>query len=123
MQEALIWLYAGTAVLLFVHEVDSGYWKEWELFRMPGGPGFFMLLHIPVFFLFFAGLVLLVRENYWGKIASLVLAAGSVGGFTIHTVFIAKGDKRFEGIVSRGIIWMMLFSGIALGALTIALMG
>ncbi|NPV03103.1 MAG: hypothetical protein HPY53_17155 [Brevinematales bacterium] len=122
MQEVLIWLYIATAVLLFVHEVDSGYWKEWELFRMPGGPGFFMILHIPVFFLFFAGLVLLVRGNYWGMIASLVLAAGSIGGFTIHTIFIAKGDRRFGGVVSRGILWLMLFSGITLGAITILLL-
>jgi hypothetical protein len=33
MSEALFWLYLTNAVLLINHEIDSAYWKEWELFH------------------------------------------------------------------------------------------
>ncbi len=30
-------LYLANATLLVVHELDSVFWREWELFRLPGG--------------------------------------------------------------------------------------
>ncbi|MHA1463081.1 MAG: DUF6713 family protein, partial [Candidatus Heimdallarchaeota archaeon] len=30
----MFWLYMVNAVLLILHEIDSAYWKEWELFKM-----------------------------------------------------------------------------------------
>jgi hypothetical protein len=36
----------GNAVLLITHEIDSAYWHEWELFRLPGGIQLFLMLHI-----------------------------------------------------------------------------
>jgi len=33
---AMFWLYMVNAVLLILHEIDSAYWKEWELFKMRG---------------------------------------------------------------------------------------
>ena len=29
--------YFVNSVLLIVHEIDSAYWEEWNLFRLPGG--------------------------------------------------------------------------------------
>lgn len=37
MPDLLLWLYLTNAVLLINHEIDSAYWKEWDLFRFPGG--------------------------------------------------------------------------------------
>ena len=34
MFELLFWLYLVNAVLLITHEIDSAYWKEWELFKL-----------------------------------------------------------------------------------------
>ena len=36
MTDLLVWLYLTNAVLLINHEIDSAYWKEWELFKLPG---------------------------------------------------------------------------------------
>jgi hypothetical protein len=36
------------AILLINHEIDSAYWKEWELFKLPGGIGGFLILHFPM---------------------------------------------------------------------------
>ena len=33
---ALFWTYLADLTLLVVHEIDSAYWKEWELFHLPG---------------------------------------------------------------------------------------
>lgn len=30
-------LYLLNFALLFTHEIDSAYWKEWDLFGIPGG--------------------------------------------------------------------------------------
>ena len=37
MEDILFWVYLANAVLLIVHEIGSAYWKEWDLFRLPGG--------------------------------------------------------------------------------------
>jgi hypothetical protein len=37
METALFWCYLINSVLLITHEIESAYWKEWELFRLPGG--------------------------------------------------------------------------------------
>jgi hypothetical protein len=33
MADLLFWLYLVNSVLLINHEIDSAYWKEWDLFR------------------------------------------------------------------------------------------
>ena len=30
-------LYVVNATLLICHQIDSAYWREWELLRVPGG--------------------------------------------------------------------------------------
>jgi hypothetical protein len=45
MFDLLTWIYLVNATLLIVHEIDSAYWKEWELFKLPGGAGGFVILH------------------------------------------------------------------------------
>jgi len=44
----LFWLYLVNAILLINHEIDSAFWKEWELFKLPGGIGGFLILHFPI---------------------------------------------------------------------------
>jgi hypothetical protein len=34
-------LYLLNAALLFTHEIDSAFWKEWDLIGIPGGIKFF----------------------------------------------------------------------------------
>jgi hypothetical protein len=44
----LFWIYMINAILLISHEIDSAYWKEWELFKLPGGIGVFWLHFVPL---------------------------------------------------------------------------
>ncbi len=80
----LFWIYLINAVMLIVHEIDSAYWKEWKLFKIPGGHSGFLLLHIPLIFLVLYGLVLVREEAFGGLIISLLLGLGGVFAFSIH---------------------------------------
>jgi len=100
MFEVLFWLYLVNSVLLINHEIDSAYWKEWDLFGLPGGITGFLILHLPLVFLVLYGLILVFEQTFAGLIFSLLLSIGGLFAFTIHTVFIKKGRSEFKVPVS-----------------------
>jgi hypothetical protein len=51
MWDLLICPYLVNATLLINHEIDSAYWREWELFHLPGAVTDFILIHLPVVFI------------------------------------------------------------------------
>jgi hypothetical protein len=122
MSEILFWLYLTNAVLLIVHEMDSVYWKEWDLFGLGGGGTGFLALHLPLLFLGLYGLVLVFQRTLAGLIFSLVLSLAGLGGFAIHTYFIRKGHKEFTTPLSLFILWGMLIVSLAQIIVTIFLL-
>ncbi len=120
--EALFWLYLVNAVLLINHEIDSAYWKEWELFGLPGGVSGFLLLHLPLLFLVLYGLVLVFQRTLAGLIFSLLLSAGGLFAFSIHTYFLRRGREEFRAPVSLVILGATLAVSLVQGALTVALL-
>ena len=50
MPEILFWVYLTNSVLLINHEIDSAYWEEWDLFKLPGGLTLFLIVHYTVAF-------------------------------------------------------------------------
>ena len=121
MFEFLFWLYLANAVLLITHEIDSAYWKEWELFKLPGGSTGFILLHLPLVFLILWGLVLVFQRSFAGLILSLILSLGGIFAFTIHTVFIKKGRNEFNVPVSLFLLTATLLVSLVQAACTIYL--
>lgn len=119
MQETLLWLYLANAVFLILHEIDSAYWKEWELFGLPGGPAGFLLLHIPLLFLVLYGLLPVARQLPSGLWFSLALGAGGILAFGIHTVYLKKGKPQFDVPVSK----FILAATLALSAAQIMVAG
>ena len=122
MFEALSWIYLSNAVLLIVHEIDSAYWKEWDLFKLPGGITGFLIIHFPLVFLVLYGLTLVNQHSSAGLIFSLVLSFAGVFAFTIHTFFIRKGRNEFKVPVSLFILVATLVVSLAQAAITIYLM-
>jgi hypothetical protein len=112
MYEILLGIYILNATLLIVHEVDSAYWKEWELFKLPGGEGFFLILHIFLFILVLLGLVWLDQRNTAGLIISLILSLAGITAFTIHSWFIRKGHQEFNTRISQFILISTLLVSI-----------
>lgn len=115
MHQLHIYVYILNLALLFAHEIESAYWKEWELFRIPGGVQLFVLLHIPLLMAALVGLVLLREAERSGVIISMVLAAAGVFAFSIHTFFILRGRREFTLPVSLFLLAAILAASLAQG--------
>ena len=108
MDTLLLWLYLANSVLLINHEIDSGYWKEWELFKLPGGIAGFLLLHFPLLFVILWGLILISRHSSWGLVFSLLVCLGGLFAFAVHTYFLRKGRAEFSKPISKFILIAIL---------------
>ena len=115
MWDILLGLYLVNAVLLIVHEIDSAYWKEWELFRLPGGIGFFVLLHIPLVGAVLWGLLEVYDRTAAGLVFAFVLAGAGIFAFCIHMLFMGKGHPEFKTPVSVGVLIATLLVSVGLG--------
>ena len=113
----LFWLYLFNAILIINHEIESAYWKEWELFKLPGGISFFLILHFPILFIILLGLHLVYNKSYGGLIISLILGCGGLFAFGIHTFFIKRGHESFNLPISS----FMLRGTLALSIIQIIL--
>ena len=122
MSEFLFWVYLVNSVLLINHEIDSAYWKEWDLFGLPGGIAGFLILHLPLLFLILYGLVLVSQQSFVGLIFSLVLAIGGIFAFSIHMSFIKKGRNEFRTPISLSILIATLAVSLVQAGLTICLL-
>jgi hypothetical protein len=122
MWDILLWVYLINAVLLILHEIDSAYWKEWELFRLPGGVTGFLLVHIPILLLVLYGLVLVSQRTLAGLILSLILGFAGVFAFSIHTYFIRRGRDEFKSPISLAILAATLAVSLVQVAVTACLL-
>lgn len=120
MADALFWIYLINATLLILHEMDSAYWHEWELLRLPGGVGGFLLLHIPLLVPALYGLALVWRGAPAGLALSLALSLAGMFAFALHMVFIRRGREEFKTPVSLGILAATLLASLVQAALTLA---
>jgi len=119
MSDFLFWLYLTNAVFLINHEIDSAYWKEWELFKLPGGIAAFLIVHLPLLFLILCGLVLVYQQTITGLLFSLILSCGGIFAFLIHTYFIKKGCKEFKAPISLFILRAMFIISLVQLCLTV----
>ena len=121
MWDILFWVYLINAVFLILHEIDSAYWKEWELFRLPGGVTSFLLVHIPILLLVLYGLVLVSQRTFAGLGLSLILGFAGVFAFSIHAYFIRRGRDEFKSPISVAILVATLVLSLVQIAITIYL--
>ena len=122
MWTTLFWIYLVNAVLLIDHEIDSAYWKEWDLFGLKGGVGGFLLLHVPLLGVILYGLVLVERQMVAGLVFSLLLSTGGLFAFCIHTYFLRQGRAEFKTPVSQSILFATLIASLVQGVMTIVLL-
>jgi hypothetical protein len=118
MQDVLFWLYFSNSVLLILHEIDSAYWKEWELFRLPWGQPGFLLLHVPILAAVLYGLILLREGCYLAQLLSLAVSLSGIFAFCIHSYFLKKGRSEFDTVTSKTILWIILAVSLVQAAIT-----
>ncbi len=109
-------LYLLNLALLFTHEIDSAYWREWILFRIPGGIQVFLVFNFLLLLAALYGFQEAERGSRAGRIFSVVLACAGSFAFTIHTYFIHSGHAEFTLPASRILLWLILAVSLAQAA-------
>ncbi|MDR1740096.1 MAG: hypothetical protein LBR45_05000 [Bacteroidales bacterium] len=109
----LIFFYILNVTLLLLHEIESGYEKEWEILKLPGKLTGFLLLHVPIIFLFFYGFYCIVEYPQTRGILSILAGITGFIPFLIHKVFVNK-KGHFDKTVSNIIIYGNMVSATVL---------
>jgi hypothetical protein len=118
MPSILFWLYITNLTLLILHEMDSTYWKERNLFHLPGGQPGFLLMHLPLWPLAIYGAVQVWLSTSAGTIYAVVVSLAGLIGFCLHTYFLRTGHPEFNTPISKVIIGgMLVFSLLQLGVI------
>lgn len=115
-------LYLLNMTVLFTHEIDSAYWKEWDLFGLGGGINVFLILNFVVILAAVYGYKKLMEETLTGYIYSLAIALSGIAAFCIHSYFLITGHPEFNTTVSKILLISILMISIIQGPLTISLL-
>jgi hypothetical protein len=111
LMSVLAMVYVINAVLLFLHEMESAYVKEWEILHLPGKITGFLLLHVPVIFVLFWGAIEVQNQSTTGFVIALVAGVGGLLPFVIHKLLVKK-KGYFDSGISNTIIFLNLSAGI-----------
>lgn len=106
-------LYLLNLALLATHEIDSAYWHEWEMLRLPGDIQFFLILNFLLLLFFFYGLVQVIQWARYARAFSYLLAGAGLFAFTVHLVFLVLGYPQFRSPVSVGLLAAIFALSIA----------
>jgi hypothetical protein len=112
-------LYFVNTILLFVHEEDSAYWREWDLFALPFGIQGFLLLDMVLIAAGLLGFRYLVQQRRIGLWFALAQAGCGVLAFVLHGVFILNGHPEFTLPVSELVLILILAVSIGEAILSI----
>lgn len=116
-------LYLLNLALLFTHEVDAAFWKEWEMFfgqkEALGGIQGFLVFNFVVLVVALWGFRQLVLGARRGYVFSLVLAAVGVLAFAIHSYYLLTGHPEFTVPASLVTFVLILIVSLAQGWLAI----
>jgi hypothetical protein len=108
-------LYLLNGAILLTHEIDSAYWKEWQLFGTGGGIQSFLAINFLMALAILVGLDQLVRGKRAGHVFSLVLAASGIFAFTVHTWFLSQGRPEFNLPASKIVLGATLIVSLVQG--------
>jgi uncharacterized membrane protein len=109
----LVFIYILNVTLLLLHEIESGYEKEWEVLKLPGKITGFLLLHIPIIFIFFYGLYCIIQYPQTKIIISIITGVSGFIPFLVHKIIVNK-KEYFNKPISKIIMTGNVFSGIIL---------
>ena len=94
--------YILNATLLLLHEIESGYAREWEILKLPGKITGFLLLHIPIILIPFYGLLEIYDQTQIGLVIGIITGIGGAVPFVVHKIFV-KSKEHFNETQAIGI--------------------
>ena len=102
------------------HQVDAAYWREWEMFGLPGGIQLFAAINVLLFAGLLACLPPILARTPAGFYCSLGIAACSGVILPIHAGFALAGFDQFHLPVSIVLIVATFLVSAAQAALTVS---
>ena len=104
--------YFWTMLLLILHQVDAAYWREWEMFHVPGGVQGFLVFNLTAITLVLVGYRHVLLATPRAVLYACVCAALGVGTCLIHVGFALAGLEQFHLPLSVAIIVLCLASAV-----------
>jgi len=114
-------IYAVNFTLFFLHEIDSAYWQEWNLFGIPGGIQLFLVINLAMFLAALYGYNRLLHHRGSGYVLSFIVSSAGISAFSIHSYFIGTGHPEFTLPTSEILlitIFILSFIQLICGVLT-----
>lgn len=108
--------YFWTMNFLILHQIDAAFWREWEMFFLPGGvQGYLAFNAVAISILLLGYKHVLIKSEKAGAFAKMCAALGALT-FFIHCGFALAGFEQFHFPASIvlivlclvGAIWMTL---------------
>jgi len=90
--------------LVMAHQADAAYWKEWEMFGLPGGIQLFTLFNVAAFLLLLWLFSAVIARQRTGLQGSFLIAGLSGVVLPIHAAFAFAGYAEFHLPVSIAVI-------------------
>lgn len=104
-REHRIRLYLWNLAVLGTHEIDSAFWREWDLFRMPWlGIQGFLVFNLAVLAIALAGFRRVVEGAPGARGFVLFLAGAGIFAAVVHSAFILAGFQEFTLPTSLGLL-------------------
>lgn len=99
------------------HQIDAAYWREWEMFGLPGGIQLNLLMNLALFLPLLAAARRVYARTRHARACALGIAAAVGLILPIHLGFALAGERSFALPVSIAVI---LGTGAAALALALA---
>ena len=100
--------YFWTMLFLILHQIDAAYWKEWEMFYLPGGVQGFLVFNLAAIALVLVGYRHVLLGTQRAPFYAGVCAALGIGTSLIHAGFALAGLEQFHLPLSVAIIVLCL---------------
>jgi hypothetical protein len=104
--------YFWTMLCLILHQIDAAYWKEWEMFHVPGGIQGFLIFNLAAIAVVLAGYRHVLLDTRLAPRYAAVCVALGAGTFLIHAGFALAGQEQFHLPLSIAIIVLCLASAL-----------
>lgn len=99
-------------LFLILHQIDAAYWKEWEMFHVPGGVQGFLVFNLAAIAVVLAGYRHVLLATPRAPLYACVCAALGVGTCLIHAGFALAGLEQFHLPLSMAIIALCLVCAV-----------
>lgn len=110
--------YILNATILLLHEIESAYEKEWDILKLPGKITGFLLMHIPILFLLFWGLIEIYQQTTTGMVIGIIAGFGGLIPFIVHKLLVKRAGN-FDRPISNIIIFLNIITGIGMILLSV----